>query len=319
MGHPIEAHGLVKHFGSLAALDRLDLTVEAGSVHGFLGPNGSGKSTTIRALLGLYHLDGGHMRVLGQNPATDAATINRSVAYVPGEVSLWPAFSGQQVLDAIAGLRGVRDVARERELIERFALDPTKRVRTYSTGNRRKVVLVAAFAAPVDVLLLDEPTSGLDPLMENIFRQCVQEVRQAGKTVLLSSHILSEVQELCTDVTIIRDGKTVEAGPLDHLRHLAARQIRLSGPPAQLAQFERGLAALREELATSSSDRATPVVSLPIGAATSDGDDGLVVEASGSVVPRVLELAVKSGLADITCTPASLEDLFLRHYQAVAR
>jgi len=304
VSHPIEAHGLVKYFGSLAALDGLDLTVQAGSVHGFLGPNGSGKSTTIRALLGLYNLDDGSIQVLGKNPATDAAAINRHIAYVPGDVSLWPAFTGQQVLDALAGLRGVRDVARERDLIERFSLDPSKRVRTYSTGNRRKVVLIAAFAAPVEILLLDEPTSGLDPLMENVFRQCVREAQEAGKTILLSSHILSEVQELCTDVTIIRDGKTVETGALNDLRHLAARQIRLSAPASELE-------ALRAQLTSLYTGSSAVTI-------TSDGAD-IVVEASDDDVPRVLELALGARLSDITCTPASLEDLFLRHYEAVAR
>jgi len=304
VSHPIEAHGLVKYFGSLAALDGLDLTVQAGSVHGFLGPNGSGKSTTIRALLGLYNLDDGSIQVLGKNPATDAAAINRHIAYVPGDVLLWPAFTGQQVLDALAGLRGVRDVARERDLIERFSLDPSKRVRTYSTGNRRKVVLIAAFAAPVEILLLDEPTSGLDPLMENVFRQCVREAQEAGKTILLSSHILSEVQELCTDVTIIRDGKTVETGALNDLRHLAARQIRLSAPASELE-------ALRAQLTSLYTGSSAVTI-------TSDGAD-IVVEASDDDVPRVLELALGARLSDITCTPASLEDLFLRHYEAVAR
>ena len=198
---PVRVCGLVKHFGRFRALDGLDLTVEAGSVHGFLGPNGAGKSTTIRVLLGLYRPDGGSVSVLGCEPWRQAALINRQVSYVPGDVALWPALTGGQVLDALAGLRGSRDAEREAELIERFDLDPSKRVRTYSKGNRQKVALVAALAAPTSLLVLDEPTSGLDPLMERVFTEEVARAAAEGRTVLLSSHILAEVQRLCSAVT----------------------------------------------------------------------------------------------------------------------
>ena len=193
---PIRIRGLTKRFGRLTALDGLDLTVAAGSVHGFLGPNGAGKSTTIRVLLGLYRPDAGEVRVLGRDPGRSASAINREISYVPGDVALWPNLTGGQVLDVLAGLRGARDRAREEALIERFDVDPSKKVRTYSKGNRQKVALVAALAAPTRLLVLDEPTSGLDPLMERVFTEEVSAAASAGRTVLLSSHILAEVQRL---------------------------------------------------------------------------------------------------------------------------
>lgn len=299
MAETIAVKGLVKNFGSLHALDSLDLTVEEGTVHGFLGPNGSGKSTTIRCLLGLYHPDAGKVRVLGMDPSVSARQINRRVAYVPGDVALWPNLTGRQALDALAALRGSRNEVRERELIERFRLDPSKRIRTYSKGNRQKVILVAALSAPVDLLVLDEPTSGLDPLMEQIFGECVIQAKEAGRTVLLSSHILGEVQALCSHVTIIKDGAVVETGSLERLRHLGAREIRVRGEDAQL------------------DDLATILKSAGI-TASRDGSD-ILVEAEAVRVPDVLGAAISAGLGDITCTPASLEDLFLSHYEATVR
>ena len=179
---PVRVCGLVKHFGRFRALDHLDLEVEAGSVHGFLGPNGAGKSTTIRILLGLHRPDAGSVRVLGRDPAREASSINREISYVPGDVALWPNLTGGQTLDALAGLRGVREKAREDELIERFDLDTSKRIRTYSKGNRQKVALVAALAAPTSLLVLDEPTSGLDPLMERVFTEEVARAAAEGRT-----------------------------------------------------------------------------------------------------------------------------------------
>ncbi|MFC2574158.1 MAG: ABC transporter ATP-binding protein, partial [Actinomyces oris] len=227
MSDLIEAEGLIKSFGKVKALDGLDLGVGKGQIHGFLGPNGAGKSTTIRVLLGMYHTDGGRARVLGMDPTREASAINRRLAYVPGSVSLWPNLTGGQVLDTLAGLRGSRDRAREEELTERFDLDLTKKVRTYSKGNAQKVALVAALSAPVDLLILDEPTSGLDPLMERVFTDVVREAADGGATVLLSSHILAEVQDLCSHVTIIKDGRTVESGDLSYLRSLAETAIRI--------------------------------------------------------------------------------------------
>ncbi|MEU4236006.1 ATP-binding cassette domain-containing protein [Actinoplanes sp. NPDC026619] len=202
----IEIDGLVKRFGAFTAVDHLDMRVEPGAVHGFLGPNGAGKSTTIRVLLGLYRATAGRVRVLGLDPLE----ATRRISYVPGEVTLWRNLTGQEVLDALAGLRGSRDAAAEKRLAADFALDTRRRVRTYSKGNRQKVALVAAFAAPTDLLVLDEPTSGLDPLMEELFQRCVRDAVSAGRTVLLSSHLLGEVEDLCDSVTIIKDGRLVE-------------------------------------------------------------------------------------------------------------
>ena len=292
---PVHVRGVVKRFGRFRALDHLDLEVEAGSVHGFLGPNGAGKSTTIRVLLGLYRPDEGSVSVLGGEPWRQAALINRQVSYVPGDVALWPALTGGQVLDALAGLRGSRDTDREAELIERFDLDPTKRVRTYSKGNRQKVALVAALAAPTRLLVLDEPTSGLDPLMERVFTEEVARAAGEGRTVLLSSHILAEVQRLCSAVTIIKNGRVVEHGDLGTLRRLSRTRIELGVPTDELA-------TISQELETMDLD----VVE----------DSGrLSLEVPAERVPAVLSLAGEHQIQDVTCEPASLEDLFLRHYE----
>lgn len=209
----IEIQEAVKVFGKTRALDGLTMEVARGSIHGFLGPNGAGKTTTLRALLGLLALDSGSMRILGKTPRTHEA-INQNIAYIPGDVNLWGQLRGGEVLELLGRLRGSRDEAKEKDLTERFELDPTKKVRAYSKGNRQKVALIAALSAPVDLLLLDEPTSGLDPLMEEVFTQELAQVTTDGKTVLLSSHILSEVERTCSDITIIRNGKTVLSGSL---------------------------------------------------------------------------------------------------------
>ncbi|MFI5911880.1 ABC transporter ATP-binding protein [Dactylosporangium sp. NPDC051541] len=292
----VDVRGLVKRFGRFAAVDGLDLTVAPASVHGFLGPNGAGKTTTIRTLLGLYRAGAGTVRVLGRDPARAAAAITRRTSYVPGDVSLWPNLTGQQCLDALAGLRGARDEAAERRLATDFAIDLRKTVRAYSKGNRQKVLLIAAFAAPSELLVLDEPTSGLDPLMEEVFRRQVRAAAAAGRTVLLSSHILSEVEQLCDAVTIVKDGRLVESGPLAQLRHLAASRITASVGAADLI-------GLRAELD---------------GFGVVDAG-GLTLSVPRPQVPSVLAVLARSGAADITCTPASLEDLFLRHYEVAAR
>ena len=292
---PVRVRGLVKHFGRFRALDHLDLEVEAGSVHGFLGPNGAGKSTTIRVLLGLYRPDEGSVSVLGREPWRDAAAINRQISYVPGDVALWPALTGGQVLDALAGLRGSRDADREAELIERFELDPTKRVRTYSKGNRQKVALVAALAAPTRLLVLDEPTSGLDPLMERVFTEEVARAAGEGRTVLLSSHILAEVQRLCSAVTIIKNGHVVEHGDLGTLRRLSRTRIELGVPTDELATVSQALETMDLDVVEDSGR--------------------LSLEVPAERVPAVLSLAGEHRIQDVTCEPASLEDLFLRHYE----
>src|ERR1700754_1938648 len=235
----IDVAGVVKTFGPVRALDGLDLQVSTGEVHGFLGPNGAGKSTTIRVLLGLLRADAGTARLLGGDPWNDAVALHRRLAYVPGDVNLWPNLSGGEAIDLLGRLRGGLDERRRAELLERFELDPTKQGRTYSKGNRQKVALVAALASDAELLVLDEPTSGLDPLKEAAFESCIEEIRASGRTVLLSSHILAEVEKLCDRVTIIRAGKTVESGSLAQLRHLTRTSIAVetATPPAGLAEL----------------------------------------------------------------------------------
>ncbi|MFD0027687.1 ATP-binding cassette domain-containing protein [Streptomyces sp. NPDC127172] len=285
--------GLHKSFGRTRALDGLDLDVEAGEVHGFLGPNGAGKSTTIRVLLGLLRADSGAVQLLGGDPWADAVALHRKVAYVPGDVTLWRNLSGGEVIDLYGRLRGGLDKARRADLIERFELDPTKKGRAYSKGNRQKVALVAAFASDVDVLILDEPTSGLDPLMEEVFQEYVKEAaRERGRTVLLSSHILSEVESLCDRISIIRKGRTVETGSLSELRHLTRTSVT-----AELASAPNGLAQL------------PGVHDLDI--------QGLRVklQVDSDKLDAVLRSLTGSGVRSLASTPPTLEELFLRHYQ----
>ncbi len=271
----IEVAGLVKTFGRTRALDGLDLEVASGEVHGFLGPNGAGKSTTIRVLLGLIRANGGTARLLGGDPWRDVTTLHRRLAYVPGDVTLWPNLSGGEVIDLLGRLRGGLDATRRDNLLERFELDPHKLSRAYSKGNRQKVALVAALASDVELLILDEPTSGLDPLMEEVFRSCVADERERGRTVLLSSHILSEVEALCDRVTIIRSGRTVETGSLDELRHLT--QITIE---ADLADGEH-----------------------------------VVERVEPGELQATLEKLVRVGVKSLVSRPPTLEELFLRHYQ----
>lgn len=287
----IDIHGLVKRFGSFRALDGLDLDVGPGEVHGFLGPNGAGKSTTIRVLLGLLRADGGEVRLLGGDPWTDAAALHRRLAYVPGDVNLWPNLTGGEVIDLLGRLRGEVSAARRAELIEAFELDPTKRGRAYSKGNRQKVALVAALASDVDLLVLDEPTSGLDPLMEEVFQREVDAFRDRGHAVLLSSHILAEVEQLCDRVSIIRAGKVVEAGTLAELRHLTRTSVS--------AELERP----------------------PAGLETLAGVHDLVVEGTRvrfqvdtARLDPALQALLTAGVRSLTSQPPTLEELFLRHY-----
>jgi ABC-2 type transport system ATP-binding protein len=292
MTKAITVSGLHKSFGGTRALDGLDLEVTTGEVHGFLGPNGAGKSTTIRVLLGLLRADSGAAQVLGHDPWADAVEVHRRIAYVPGDVTLWRNLSGGEVIDLYGRLRGGLDAKRRAELIERFELDPTKKGRTYSKGNRQKVALVAAFASDVDLLILDEPTSGLDPLMEEVFQRCVEEERERGRTVLLSSHILSEVEELCDRVSIIRRGRTVETGSLADLRHLTRTRVT-----AELAGAPNGLARLP---GVHDLDVQGRRVRLQVD---TDGLDAVLRQLS------------ESGVRSLTSTPPTLEELFLRHYQ----
>ena len=292
MANAIEIRGLRKSFGRTTALDGLDLEVRAGEVHAFLGPNGAGKTTTIRILLGLLRKDAGEAVLLGGDPWRDAVTLHRRLAYVPGDVTLWPGLTGGEIIDLLGRLRGGLDPKCRQALTERFQLDPAKKARAYSKGNRQKVALIAALASDAELLLLDEPTAGLDPLMEATFRECVTGERQHGRTVLLSSHILVEAEALSDRVTIIRDGRTVETGTLAEMRHLTrdlvdaelAGPVRLDGLPGV------------HDLVT----------------------DGLRVrcEVDHGALDEVLGHLHQAGVRTLTCRPPTLEELFLRHYSA---
>jgi ABC-2 type transport system ATP-binding protein len=291
--HPaVSVSGLIKNFGPTRALNGLDLAVRTGEVHGFLGPNGAGKTTTIRILLGLARSDGGTARLLGGDPWKDATTLHRRLAYVPGDVTLWPNLSGGEIVDLLGRLRGGVNQKRRTELLERFQLDPRKKGRAYSKGNRQKVALVAAFASEADLLILDEPTSGLDPLMEEVFRASVAEfVAAEGRTVLLSSHILSEVEALADRVTIIRDGRTVESGTLAELRHLSRTSIRaeLAGP----AHLDR-------------------VHDLVVRG------DRVTFTVENADLDHVMRQLAGIGIRSLESRPPTLEELFLSHSEAVA-
>jgi ABC-2 type transport system ATP-binding protein len=291
MANAISVSSLTKMFGHVRAVDGLDLTVATGEVHGFLGPNGAGKSTTIRVLLGLLRPSAGEVSLLGGDPWAAAVSLHRRLAYVPGDVNLWPNLSGGEAIDLLGRLRGGLDAVRRAELLERFELDPTKKGRTYSKGNRQKVALVAALASDTELLLLDEPTSGLDPLKETVFRECIQEASQAGRTVLLSSHILAEVEALCDRVTIIRAGKTVETGSLTDLRHLTRTSIDVVS-----LQAPTGLAALEG------------VHNLHVD------DHRARFDVDTSHLDEALRHLTRLGVRSLTSQPPTLEELFLRHY-----
>ncbi len=293
MDSAVEIDGLVKAFGKVRALDGLDLSVATGEVHGFLGPNGAGKSTTIRVLLGLLKADAGAARLLGGDPWRQATALHSRLGYVPGDVTLWPTLSGGEVIDLLGRLRGGLDEKRRADLLERFQLDPTKRAGTYSKGNRQKVALVAALASDVELLILDEPTSGLDPLMERVFGECIVEEKERGRTVLLSSHILSEVEALCDRVTIIRDGRTVQTGSLTELRHMSRTSVTavLARPVDDLTDID-GVHQLQIE------------------------DNRLQCEVDADALDAVLRALTDAGLRSLSCRPPSLESMFLSVYDS---
>ncbi len=295
MSSAIAVHGLVKTFGRVRALDGLELEVRTGEVHGFLGPNGAGKTTTIRVLLGLLRATAGEVRLLGGDPWADATALHRRLAYVPGDVTLWPSLTGGEVIDLLGRLRGGADPRRRAELLERFQLDPRRRCRTDSKGNRQKVALVAAFASDAELLVLDEPTSGLDPLMEAEFGRVVAAERERGRTVLLSSHVLSEVETLCDRVSIVRAGRTVESATLTELRRSRATVLsaELDGPPIGLA----GRPGVHDLEVHGSS------VACRVDAGCLDG---------------VLGVLAAAGVRSLTSRPPSLEELFLAHYAEAA-
>jgi ABC-2 type transport system ATP-binding protein len=287
---PISVSDLTKRYGHTQALDGLDLTVRTGEVHGFLGPNGAGKSTTIRILLGLARADRGTVTLLGGDPWRDAVALHKRLAYVPGDVVLWPTLTGGETIDLLGRLRGGLDPRRRADLLERFELDPTKKGRAYSKGNRQKVALVAALAADVELLLLDEPTSGLDPLMEEVFQEAVRDAAAAGRTVLLSSHVLAEVEALCDRISIVRAGRTVESGTLDELRHLTRTSVTATtAKPVDLS----GLPGLHGLVVTG---------------------DRVHCEVDTARLTPVLEKLTAAGVLSLVSRPPTLEELFLRHY-----
>ena len=292
-GYSIEIYGLTKRFGKVTALDSVSLTVDEGEVFGYIGPNGAGKTTTIRVLLGILRATEGNANVFGMDAWHDAVEIHKKIAYVPGDVSLWPNLTGGEVIDLFVNLRGKHDKSRRENLIQRFDFDPSKKCRTYSKGNRQKVALVAAFASDADFFILDEPTSGLDPLMGQVFMECVQELKHEGKGVFLSSHILSEVERLCDKIGIIRKGKLIETGSLDELRHL-------SRVPMTIAT-EKPIHDLRELEGVYNVE---------------DGAETLTFQVDLHRMPAVVAHIAKYGVLRLESAPPTLEELFMRHYDA---
>ena len=292
----IEVRGLTKRFGRFMALDQVDLTINEGEIYGFIGPNGAGKSTTIRVLLGMLKATAGEVKIFGKDAWKDAVEIHKRIAYVPGEANLWPNLSGGEVIDLFLKMRGNGNLQKRDELIERYQLDPTKKCRTYSKGNRQKIALISAFASEADVYILDEPTSGLDPLMEKIFQGNVKEAKAAGKSVLLSSHILSEVEKVCDKIAIIREGKIIETGTLSEMRHLTRTQltIKTKEPVPSLSEI-KGVH--------------NPVASV----------DGLTFQVDTEELAEVIRYISSYGVVKLESAPPTLEDLFMRHYQGISQ
>ncbi|MCG5104928.1 ABC transporter ATP-binding protein [Oceanobacillus alkalisoli] len=288
----VEVRNLYKKFGKFHALNGVDLTLNQGEIYGFIGPNGAGKSTTIRILLGILKASGGRALIFGKDTWKDAVEIHKRLAYVPGDVNLWPNLTGGEVIDLFVGLRGGDTKRKREELLERFALDPSKKCRTYSKGNRQKVALVAAFASDPELFIFDEPTSGLDPLMEQVFQEYVQEAKDAGKTVLLSSHILSEVEKLCDRVGIIRQGEIIESGTLSELRHLTRTNL--------LVETKKLIPLIGE-----------------VKGIHNVGEDGqtLSFQVDAEELDSVIRHVSQYGILKLESAPPTLEDLFMRHYE----
>lgn len=288
----LQIKDLTKMFGKFTALNGVNLEVNEGEVFGFIGPNGAGKSTTIRILLGILKATKGEVKIFGKDAWSDAVELHKRIAYVPGDVNLWPNLTGGEVIDLFVKLRGGNHKSRRDELIQRFDFDPSKKCRTYSKGNRQKVALVSAFSSDADLYILDEPTSGLDPLMEQIFQQCVLEAKEAGKSILLSSHILSEVEQLCDRVGIIRQGEMIETGSLSELRHLTRMNLILETkePITQLYEL-KGIHDVKEK---------NGILSFQVD-----------TEQLDTVIKHVSPF----GIIKLESTPPTLEDLFMRHYE----
>jgi len=287
----LEAVKMSKKFGKFTALNGIDLKVSEGEVFGYIGPNGAGKTTTIRVLLGILQASGGSAKVFGMDAWKDAVEIHKRIAYVPGDVNLWPNLTGGEVVDLFVSLRGKHDKARREELLKEFDLDPSKKCRTYSKGNRQKVALVAALASDADLYILDEPTSGLDPLMEQVFQKYVLELKNKGKGIFLSSHIMSEVEKLCDRIAIIKEGTIVETGTLDEMRHLTrmSMTIQTETPIEGLAQV-KGVHEIMEH------------------------QGGLTFQVDSDNISGVVSYIGKFGVKKLESAPPTLEDLFMRHY-----
>jgi ABC-2 type transport system ATP-binding protein len=294
MGSILEIRNLTKKFGQFTALNDINLSVQPGEVYGFIGPNGAGKTTTIRILLGILKATSGSAVIFGRDVWKDAVEIHKHIAYVPGDVNLWPNLTGGEVIDLFVRLRRSKSQNRKKELIERFDLDPTKKCRAYSKGNRQKVALIAAFSAEADLYILDEPSSGLDPLMEKVFQECIMELKKEGKSVFLSSHILQEVERLCDKVSIIRDGRVIETGTMQELRHLTRTRISV--------ETERPIEGL---------------VSNPSVHAIRRENRGLVFAVDTKDLNSVITFLTGFGITKLECSPPTLEDLFMSHYQNV--
>ncbi|MFY9174568.1 MAG: ABC transporter ATP-binding protein [Peptococcia bacterium] len=282
---------LTKSFGKFTALDGIDLEVNKGEIYGFIGPNGAGKTTTLRILLGFLKATSGKATIFGKDVWEDAVEIHKNIAYVPGDVNLWPNLTGGEVIDLFIKLRASANKNRREELIEKFDLDPTKKCRAYSKGNRQKVALIAAFASDAELYILDEPTTGLDPLMENVFKECIMEAKKEGKSVLLSSHILSEVEKLCDKVSIIRQGKIIETGSLEELRHLTRNRMNVqTAKPLQNLGELKGVHDLEQK------------------------DNSVSFQVDTEELDNVIKHLSSFGILKLESAPPTLEDLFMRHY-----
>lgn len=288
----LKVTNLTKKFGKFTALDGVNIDVNEGEVYGFIGPNGAGKSTTIRVLLGILKATEGEARVFGKDAWADAVEIHKRIAYVPGDVNLWPNLTGGEVIDLFVKLRGGNNKSKREELIKKFDLDPTKKCRTYSKGNRQKVALVAAFSSEADLYILDEPTSGLDPLMEQVFQECVMDIKKEGKSVLLSSHILSEVEKLCDRVGIIRQGKIIETGSLSELRHLTRTNL--------LVETKQPITSLNELKGVHEIE---------------EKDEAVSFQVDSEELDTVIKHVSQFGVVKLEIAPPTLEDLFMRHYE----
>jgi ABC-2 type transport system ATP-binding protein len=287
---------LTKKFGKFTALNGVNIEVNKGEVFGFIGPNGAGKSTTIRVLLGILKATDGEAKIFGKDAWKDAVEIHKRIAYVPGDVNLWPNLTGGEVIDLFVELRGTNNKSRREELIKKFDLDPSKKCGTYSKGNRQKVALIAAFSSDADLYILDEPTSGLDPLMERVFQECVMNAKNEGKSILLSSHILSEVERLCDKVGIIRQGQIIETGTLDELRHLTRTSL--------LVETKQPIPAL---------GNVNGVRDIVMK------DQALSFQVDTGELDNVMKYISQFGIVKLESAPPTLEDLFMSHYEGVRK